>query len=407
MAFDQPESRPAVAKARYPWRLSGQQQQDTPAAVQSSERAAASARTAASQPAGTQQAAGGLAVYTPPGTQGGYDAYAPPAGGDTQFAGGSPGDWRNVGQTPPAAGSPPIPSMQPPPGARQNDLSGQVPANQVYAQAFNQASEQVGSPNRATSYTMPGTRTSRSLNPATGQYSEPQTQQSFDGNMAYNAIDNRPGPIQARATGIDGSAMPWQDALSQREAFTGGLVERLGQYQSGAQTGRPEINPGQILNQANERLADGSFSNPFRNPVAPALSQRAPQSPQAAGSFSQKFTYGDSTFQGYGAGQNPDVQRAMGNASPYMQGIFQNPFGDSPQANNPMPSFDQQFYDPSAPRNYDMRTPARSVVAPAPSRPGSAKPIPPQSQGTPYQQPAARGASRPPAARGASRTPWR
>ena len=238
--------------------------------------------------------------------------------------------------------------MQLPAGARQNDLSGRVPSNQVYAQAFNQASEQVGNPNRATSYTMPGTRTSRSLNMATGQYSEPQTQQSFGGNMAYNAIDDRPSPIQSKATGIDGSAMPWKDALSQKEAFTGGLVERLGQYQSGAQTGRPDINPRQILNQANERLADGSFVNPFRNPVAPALSQARPQP----------------ATQSNTAMQNSDVQRAMGNANQYMQGNFQNPFGDSQQSNNPMPSWDQHSYNPQS-RRADMRTPAVSKAAPA------------------------------------------
>ncbi len=439
----------------------------------------------ATQAKSVQQASGGMAAYTPPGSQGGYAAYTPPTsqpktlemrpwtsegirayddpsnprrpqnpatpsppappspprpapaapnipGGpstdspnwadrtpqptdwtpgrprdDRQYAGGTPGDWRNVGN--------------PPTGARSNDLSGQVPANQVYAQAYNQASEQVGSPNRATSYTMPGTRTSRSLNPATGQYSEPQTQQSFDGNMAYNAIDNRPGPIQSRATGIDGSAMPWQDALSQREAFTGGLVERLGQYQSGAQTGRPDINPGQLLNQANERLADGSFSNPFSQA---AVSQRAPQSPQSAGNFSQPVAYGDSTFQGYGAGQNPDVQRAMGNANQYMQGNFQNPFGDSQQANNPMPSWDQPSYDPQPPRVAangpgaaqptppqrpagpwtsegiraydDPRNPTRPTQATPQSpsagavSPGAAQPRPEQSQGTPYNPSAPR-----------------
>jgi hypothetical protein len=329
MAFDQPESRPAARKSRYPWRLQGPQQQDTPAAVQSRERAAASARTpAAPQPAVAQQSSGGMAVYTPPGTQGGYDAYAPP-------------------------------------GARQNDLSGQVPSNQVYAQAFNQASEQVGSPNRATSYTMPGTATSRSLNPATGQYSEPQTRQSFDGNMAYNAIDNRPGPIQARATGIDGSAMPWQDALSQREAFTGGLVERLSQYQSGAATGRPDIDPGQLLNQANERVADGSFNNPFRAPGQPA--SPSPEPTRYATQGNQSVPY------------SSDVSRAVRQATPYTQGTqWQNPFGES--TNIATPATLEQF------------------MQPAPFAPGTAQPIPPQSQGTPYQQPAARGASR---------TPWR
>ena len=314
----------------------------------------------------------------------GYRPNATPP--DTQFAGGSPGDWRNVGRTPPAAGGQALPSMRPPAGARRSDLSGRVPSNQVFAQAYNQASKQTGSPNRATSYTMPGTRTSRSLNPATGQYSEPQTQQSFDGNMAYNAIDNRPGPIQASATGIDGSAMPWQDALSQREAFTGGLVERLGQYQSGAQTGRPDINPRQILNQANERVADGSFNNPFSQA---AVSQRAP-TPPSAGSFSQQVPYGDSTFQGYGAGQNPDVQRAMGNANQYMQGSFQNPFGDSQQANNPMPSWDQQSYnglgDDMA---YGPDSPARltpvefAPVFNAPPRPDYTKPYGPTDDNAP------------------------
>jgi hypothetical protein len=95
------------------------------------------------------------------------------------------------------------------------------------------------------------------------------------------------------------------------------------------------------MQQANDQLANGSFYNPF----------------------SQQ-----------NAMQNPDVQRAMGNATQYMQGDFQNPFG--PQANVPQPSFNQQSYDPRAQQQEEPIRLAPAVNVPArpdynaPSAPG-------------------------------------
>jgi hypothetical protein len=206
--------------------------------------------------------------------------------------------------------------------------------------------------------------------------------------MAYNAIDQRPGPIQASATGVDGSQMPWQDTLRQGEAFVGNLSQRLGQYSGGQLTGPVTFDQGQLMQQANDQLANGSFYNPF----------------------SQQ-----------NAMQNPDVQRAMGNATQYMQGDFQNPFG--PQANVPQPSFNQQSYDPRAQQQEEPIRLAPTVNVPArpdynaPSAPGepirlapvvnvpprpaspqrqspapapsAARPIEPPSQGTPYNPQAA------------------
>jgi hypothetical protein len=232
----------------------------------------------------------------------------------------------------------------PPKGAQQNDLSGQVPSNQIWAQAYNQASKQYGGNTQAQSFTMPGTFTSQGYNPTTGQYGQMTGGQSNAGNMAYNAIDQRPGPIQASATGVDGSQMPWQDTLRQGEAFVGNLSQRLGQYSGGQLTGPVTFDQGQLMQQANDQLANGSFYNPF----------------------SQQ-----------NAMQNPDVQRAMGNATQYMQGNFQNPFGNSPQANNPQPSWHQQSYDP---QRQDYNAPAPSVpilfapVVNAPPRPDYSKP---------------------------------
>jgi len=271
---------------------------------------------------------------------------------------------------PKAQPSPSASTSQPAFSVRQNDLSGRVPSNQVYAQAYNQASEQVGSPTRATSYTMPGTATSRSYNPMTGQYSAPQSRQSFDGNMAYNAIDDRPGPIQARATGIGGAPMPWQDALSQREAFAGGLVERLSQYQSGAASGRPDINPGQLLTQANERLANGSFINPFRSPIPAATNLQEPVRYDTQPPSTDPY--------------NSDVAMAVRQATPYTQGTqWQNPFGRS--ANITPPATLEAFLQPE-PLALEQYSPNLSQ---------------------PIQETAAVPQAQPPAARGSRRFPWR
>ena len=207
-----------------------------------------------------------------------------------------------------------------PKGAQTNDLSGNVPSNQIFAQAYNQVAQQTGIPG-ATSFTMPGSYSSQGYNPTTGQYGPMTGGQSFDGNMAYNAINNRPSPITASATGLGGNQMPWQDAMSQREAFVGNLSQRLGQYNGGQLTGPVTFDQGQLMQQANDQLANGTFYNPF----------------------SQQ-----------NAMQNPDFQRAMGNSTQYMQGDFQNPFG--PQANVQTPSWNQQSYDPGTVKNGGLAT---------------------------------------------------
>jgi hypothetical protein len=235
-----------------------------------------------------------------------------------------------------------------PEGARSNDLSGSVPANQAWGQAYNQAAGQYGVPG-ATSFTMPGSFTSQGYNPTTGQFGEMTGGQSFDGNMAYNAIDSRPPPVSAGGTGLGGNSMPFQDTLSQREAFVGNLSQRLGQYSGGQLSGPVTFDPGQLMSQADDQLANGAFYNPFSQA---AESQRGQQ--------------------------NPDVQRAMGNANQYMQGSFDNPFGQ--QTTVPQPSFGQPAYSGGQ---------LSSDVQPNRQAPASARPIASQSQGTSYNPQAA------------------
>ena len=81
----------------------------------------------------------------------------------------------------------------------------------------------------------------------------------------------------------------------------------------------------------------------------------------------------------------------MDNATQYMQGNFQNPFGNSPQANNPQPTWGQQSYDPMA-LQASPQTQARSNT---PSPVSAAQPVPPPAQGTPYN-PQAQSQSLPP-----------
>ena len=196
----------------------------------------------------------------------------------------------------------------PPQGARTNDLSGDVPANQMWGKAYNQASNQYGGNTQAQSWTMPGYYSSQGVNPVTGQASKPTGGESWDGNMAYNAIDQRPGPITATGIGVGGNPIPWQDSLTQRDAFVGNLSQRLGQYSGGQLSGPVTIDPAQLLGQANDQLAKGTFYNPFSQ-------------------------------------QNPDVQKAMGGTSQFASGSqWQNPFGDGPQP--PSPSGTPQYANP-------------------------------------------------------------
>jgi len=216
----------------------------------------------------------------------------------------------------------------PPKGAQANNLSGNVPSNQIWGQAYNQVAQQFGIPG-ATSFTMPGSYSSQGFDPSTGQYGPMTGGQSFDGNMAYNAINNRPGPLTASTPGLDGREMSLQGSLAQREAFVGNLSQRLGQYSSGQLTGPVTFDPSQLMQQANDQLANGTFYNPFS------------QQPQGQNAFD----FGFQTLSPPNAMQNPDVQRAMGNSIQYMQGDFQNPFGS--QANIQVPSWNQQSYNPN------------------------------------------------------------
>jgi hypothetical protein len=217
--------------------------------------------------------------------------------------------------------------MTPPKGARSNDLSGQVPANQMWAQAYNQGAQQFGGNARAQSWTMPGSYSTQSFNPSTGQFSKPTGGQSWDGNMAYNAIDSRPGPITAQATGVGGNQLPWQDALRQREAFVGNLLSRLNEYTSGQRTGPVTFDRSQLLSQADDQLAKGTFFNPFSAP------QPAPSAPPV-------------TQQAAPRRYDTAVQGAMDNATQFMRGTqWQNPFGNSWQANNPLPTWGDEEYD--------------------------------------------------------------
>lgn len=253
-----------------------------------------------------------------------------------EAAGRSPKSFENTqwkGYMPNAANAPqaaPAPSkapdmsayrFQPPSGARANDLSGQVPANQMWAQAYNQASKQYGGNTQVQSWTMPGSYSSQSFNPLSGAASKPTTGTSWDGNLAYSPIDSRPNPITATATGIDGSKMGWQDTFAQRDAFAGNLINRLNQYNGGQLSGPPTFNPNELLAQANDQLKDGSWSNPFMQTFS------AP--PVQASSTTQ-------TTRSYG----PAVDGAMQQATPYMRGSqWQNPFGQ--QATLPQPSWNQ------------------------------------------------------------------
>jgi hypothetical protein len=264
-------------------------------------------------------------------------------------------------------------------GARVNNLSGSVPANQLWAQAYNQASAKNGGTSQAQSWTMPGAYLSQAYNPTTGQYSAPTGGQSWDGNMAHNAIDQRPGPVTANATGVGGDAMSWQDAMTQREAFVGNLSQRLQQYSGGQLTGPKTFDPNQLLSQANDQLANGTFRNPFTAPSQESY-QRSTDFPTVTAPSQTPY--------------NPAVQRAIGNSTQYMQGTqWQNPFGDSIPANNPRPSFAADSYTPSPtaypvssqsgqPLNIPQR-PGRELAPDAPSRPLRPIPMPIDRQGGP------------------------
>jgi hypothetical protein len=161
-------------------------------------------------------------------------------------------------------------SFTPPRGARQNDLSaGNLPYNLWQPAAANAANRAFGNSNQIQSYTMPGTM--QSFNGLTGQARSKQSP-SWDGNNAYMPVSQRAGPVYWNMTGWDGrqgsGQQGWQQLANQRDAFAGGLIQRLGEYQSGQQSGRPTFDFQAILNQANESLKNNTWQNPFMDPRA-------------------------------------------------------------------------------------------------------------------------------------------
>lgn len=172
-------------------------------------------------------------------------------------------------------------SWKPPAGARRNDLTaGNLPYNLWGAAATNSANKAFGNNNPIQSWTLPGY--TQSFNGLTGQATSKQTP-SWDGNNAYMPISQRAGPISWDSTGWDGQKYSgqqgWQQLANQRDAFAGGLIQRLGEYQSGRQSGKPTFDFQSILNQANESLKNGTWKNPFIDPraqnVQPTMNDRS------------------------------------------------------------------------------------------------------------------------------------
>jgi hypothetical protein len=200
-----------------------------------------------SQPGQQAQGGGAYAAYSPQGgMQGGgpYAAYGP--------------------QSPVASNTP----RTPPPGAQRNDLSGPVGYNLWGAQAANQIGQGLGA-QPYQSFTLPGM--AQSTNMLTGQpRSEPV--QNWDGNLAYQPASNRPGPVSWNTTGMDGTnysgSQGWQQMAAQRDAFSQNIIDRLGQYQGGGQTGQPSFDFAAMLDQANKTLSAGNWRNPFSDPRA-------------------------------------------------------------------------------------------------------------------------------------------
>jgi hypothetical protein len=130
------------------------------------------------------------------------------------------------------------------------------------------------------SYTLPGS--AQSFNMLTGQPLAP-AMPSFDGNLAYQPPANRPGPVSWDTQGLDGQQYAgqqgWQQAAMQRDAFSQGLIGRLGEYAGGQATGAPAFDFNSILGQANQSLQNTNWQNPFMDPMAynalPSMNQPA------------------------------------------------------------------------------------------------------------------------------------
>lgn len=263
---------------------------------------------------------------------GNYSPYSPPQNQAPQATGGS--------RTATDGSARPMPvwssgKFSVPAGAQQNDLSGNVPSNLMWAQSWNQAAEQANAPSRVQSWTMPGYSSSRTYDPKTKTYSDPAYNKSTAGNMAYFGVDDRPSPVTSQARGVDGQPVDWMDSFKQRDAFVGGLINRLGQYQAGQERGRPTFDFGKIMKDGREQLANGTWSNPFMQDFDQITAVDPPYQPPGT----------DQQHAG-----NDGVQAVMQNAARFMRGNFRNPFGTGYQANNPMPSWKDREYDPTPTR---------------------------------------------------------
>lgn len=166
--------------------------------------------------------------------------------------------------------APDMSAFQPFPGARQNDLtSSNLPFNLWGPAATNAANRAMGNSSQIQSWTLPGY--SQSFDGLTGQ-PRSQPTASWEGNKAYEAPDQRPGPVNWQTTDWTGKTYDgqqgWQQLAGTRDAFAGGLIQRLGQYQSGQQTGQPTFDFQRVLGQANDALQNNAWRNPFMDPRA-------------------------------------------------------------------------------------------------------------------------------------------
>jgi hypothetical protein len=167
-------------------------------------------------------------------------------------------------------------------GARANDLSApNLPYNMWGAAGFNFANNSINNgQGNYTSYTLPGY--GQSFDGATGQ-PKGEPFQSWDGNMAYAQPSQRPGPISWTSTGPDGQQREgiqgFQQAAMQRDATTQGIINRLGDYQTGGLTGMPSYDVSQMLRAGEESLRNNTWQNPFMDPMAyntlPSFTQRS------------------------------------------------------------------------------------------------------------------------------------
>lgn len=158
----------------------------------------------------------------------------------------------------------------PPAGARQNDLAASnLPYNLWKPAATNAANKAFGNTNMYQSWTLPGY--TQSFNDMTGRPTSERAP-SWEGNNAYQPVGQRAAPVEWTTTGLNGQhfsgSQGWQQAASQRDAFAGGLIQRLGEYQTGQQSGRPAFDFQSILGQANDSLKNNTWHNPFMDPRA-------------------------------------------------------------------------------------------------------------------------------------------